>query len=51
MSSVAAYPCVHNNPSQLVNSSLIGMLSISFYTVMFMCTVNYRLLHVPEPGL
>ena len=36
--------------SQLVNSSLIGMLSIlvSIYTVMFTFTVNYRLLHAPE---
>ena len=51
VSSVAAYPCVHNNPSQLVNSSVIEMLRIGFYTVMFTSTVNYRLLHVPELGL
>ena len=40
MSSVA-YLCVHNNPSQLVNSSLNEMLRVGFYTVMFTSTVNY----------
>ena len=44
-------PCLHNNPSQLINSSVIEMLRIGFYTVMFTCTVNYKLLHVTELGL
>ena len=44
VSSVAAYPCVHNNPSQLVDSSLIGMLRVGFYTVMFTSTVSYRVI-------
>ena len=30
VSSVAAYPCVHNNPSQVVNSPLTGMLRVGF---------------------
>ena len=56
VSSVAV--CVHNNPSQIVNSPLIGMLRFSFYTVMFTSTVNYRITgiactctYIPELGL
>ena len=41
MSSVAAYPCVHNNPSQLVNSSLIGMLRVGSYTYVYCKLQSY----------
>ena len=40
---IAAYPHVHNSSSQLINSSLIGML-ISIQSVIFTCTVNHRVI-------
>ena len=47
--SVVAHSCVHNNPSQLVTSSLINLGCsglISVQSVMFTSTVNYRVMYL-----
>ena len=47
--SVVAHSCVHNNPSQLVTSSLINLGCsglISIQSVMFTSTVNYRVMYL-----